>query len=72
MVPTVCLFDGYFGAADGFAGEEADFASSELHYAIFGCMDSVVAADKCAFAGTLRKTSLAYNDLARANLFATK
>ncbi len=66
------LFDGYFGTADGFAGETADFADCESNDTIACSVYGKVTAYLGAFASTLGKTYLADDDLASADFFTTK
>ena len=62
--------DGDFGAADGFAAEETDTALLELDDAIFGGMDSEIATDKGADAGTLGHADLTDDYLTGLNFLA--
>jgi hypothetical protein len=71
MINSVLLFDGDFGAGDSFAGKAANTAGVELYDAINGCVNGVVAAKTRAFAGALRKTDLADDNLADFNFLAT-
>jgi hypothetical protein len=66
------LFDCDFGAADGFAGEAADFADFVGDNTVVFGMDCVIAAQLGAFTGALRKADLANNDLASFNHLAAK
>lgn len=68
----VKLLDGNFGAANGFAGEEADTAALVVHDTIAFSVDSEVAGHGSAFAVALGKADLAYDNLALANLLAAK
>jgi hypothetical protein len=65
------LFDSDFGATDAFAAKESDSAFAEFDYAIFGCMNREIAADKCADARTLGGAGLADDNLAGFDLLAT-
>jgi hypothetical protein len=66
------LFDGDFGAANTFAGKAANFACLEGDNAVFGGVNSKVAAGFGAFAGALGHAHLADDNLAEFNLLAAK
>lgn len=66
------LLDGDFGAGDGTAAEEADFALFVGHDAVFGGVDSVVAAHLGTGAGSLGLAGLADDDLADLDFGAAK
>ena len=60
----ICLFYSDFGAADGFAGEAANFAGFVGDYAVACSVHGEVAAELGAFAGALGEANLAYDNLA--------
>jgi hypothetical protein len=64
------LFDGDFGAADGFAGEAADFACLEGYDAFASGVNGEVAAEFGAFAGALSQADLADDNLSNSGLLA--
>jgi hypothetical protein len=65
------LLDGNFGAAHRFASEAANFAGFVGYHTVAVGVNSVVAANLGAFAGTLGKTNLTDNDLAGFDLLTT-
>lgn len=66
------LFDGYFGAANGFAGKEANAAHCKLYDTVFGGVDGEVAAAERAVTCALGVASLSDDDLTGLNFLATK
>jgi hypothetical protein len=72
MEASLVLLDGDFGAADGAAGEGADFAALHFYGAVFGSMNGKVAAHSSASTGTLGGANLANNNFAVFDHLAAK
>ena len=66
------LYNSDFGAADGFAGEAADFAGFKRYYAVAVGVDGKVAAELGAFAGALGHADLTDNNLAGGDFLAAE
>jgi hypothetical protein len=65
------LFNGYFGATNGFTGKTANLAGLIGYDTITLGVQRVVAAYSRTFTGTLAQTNLANDNLAGLNLLAT-
>ena len=72
MSAVVLLFDSYFGTTNSFAAKETHLASLEGYDAVFGRVDSKVAAEVSAIASTLGHANLAYDNLAVLDCLATE
>jgi hypothetical protein len=70
--PCYKLLNSNFGAADGFAGEAANFAGLVGDNTVAVGVDGEVVAELGAFAGALGQANLAYNNLAGADFLAAK
>ena len=66
------LLDDDFGAADGFAGKTANFASFIRYYAVVLGVNCVVAAHSGAFASAFGHANLADDNLPSLNRFSAK
>ena len=63
-------YDGYFGAADRFAGKVADFAALESNNTVTRSVDGKIAAQLSAVSGALSEANLSDNYLSDRNFLA--